>query len=657
MAHRTGGIDGEGDGCGLQLDLPRELWAEALRSRGHASQLVLDPRFAVLHVFLPRAGDVAAAQDAARELMSRTGLRVLAEREGEVDSSALGPHAREEEPLFWQVGGLIAERRLCFELQSRLEQALDLHVVSCSTDVAVYKLLGSPDALARYYPDLADPRAKTAAVLAHGRYSTNTWPTFARVQPFGVLGHNGEINTIARLRSEARMLGVPLPAGGSDSQDLDRVVEVLVQREELSLIEALELLLPPIVNELKGMPEGLRGLGMYVRQAFGPFAQGPAALIARAGDECAFAVDALGLRPLWRLETADRHVFSSESGVVDTLDLSPIRRRWRRARSCSSRLDRGRGEARLWTHHALQRLVRDRWRARTGAARTRVRPGDPDGRPARRPRDPGLHERRALRAGQGRRPGARRLRLAARGHAPGAAAGRHRRRADRIARLRRTARLPLAGAPEPGRLLQGVGRRRHQPGDRPRARGRALLLPRGVRSPARPRPRAAGAHDRRDGVSRSCSAATTGWRRSATPPTARWPASTRRSCSRTSGSASASARRCSTCPASTPRRARDALERLRHEATAAVRGGAELLVLSDRTAYEGDRRYLDAHLALAAVDLALRESLTRPGELNLRRRCGDRAALGRPAQRPRRDAGARARRRRRLPVHDGRGRR
>ncbi|HEU0024158.1 MAG TPA: glutamate synthase-related protein, partial [Thermoleophilaceae bacterium] len=67
---------------------------------------------------------------------------------------------------------------------------------------------------------------------------------------------------------------------------------------------------------------------------------------------------------------------------------------------------------------------------------------------------------------------------------------------------------------------------------------------------------------------------------------------------------------------------RGAVERLKHEAAAAVAGGAELVVLSDRTAYEGDRRYLDPHLALAAVDLALREHFTRPGETNLRRRCG-----------------------------------
>ena len=140
------------------------------------------------------------------------------------------------------------------------------------------------------------------------------------MQPFGVLGHNGEINTIARLRQEARMLGVPIHTDGSDSQDLSRTVEALIYRHGLTLVEALELALPPIVDEIKGMPPDLRGFYMYLRQAFGPFAQGPVALVSRFGDEHVFSVDALGLRPLWQLETADAYFFSSEPGVVAVAD-------------------------------------------------------------------------------------------------------------------------------------------------------------------------------------------------------------------------------------------------------------------------------------------------------------------------------------------------
>jgi len=83
-----------------------------------------------------------------------------------------------------------------------------------------------------------------------------------------------------------------------------------------SLVEALELVLPPIVNEIKQLPQDLQAFYMYLRQAFGPFAQGPVALVSRHGDECVFSVDALGLRPLWHIESTDAHVFSSEAGVV-----------------------------------------------------------------------------------------------------------------------------------------------------------------------------------------------------------------------------------------------------------------------------------------------------------------------------------------------------
>ena len=322
MLHRAGNVDGEGDGCGVLIDIPRDIWAEEVRAGGHASKLALDPRFAVMHAFIPRKGGaVGQVQARAREIMSRVGLRVLAERENVVDTTALGPQAREEEPVFWQVGGLIEEPRQCFELTIQLEAELDLHVASSSTATCVYKVLGAPSALGRYFPDLHDGRAKTSAVFGHNRYSTNTWPSFKRVQPFGILGHNGEINTIARLRQEARMLGVPLPEDGSDSQDLSRTVESLINREGLSLVEAMELVLPPIVNEIKGMPGELRGFYMYLRQAFGPFAQGPVALVSRHGDECVFSVDALGLRPLWHVETPDAHVFSSEPGVVPVSDM------------------------------------------------------------------------------------------------------------------------------------------------------------------------------------------------------------------------------------------------------------------------------------------------------------------------------------------------
>ncbi|MDP9188688.1 MAG: hypothetical protein M3O25_05500, partial [Actinomycetota bacterium] len=112
MLHRAGNVDGEGDGCGILVDIPRRIWAEEIRTGGHNPALALDPAFAVAHVFIERGdGDLEQFQRAARELLGSAGFRVLAERLGIVDSQALGPTAREEEPHFWQIGGLLADGR------------------------------------------------------------------------------------------------------------------------------------------------------------------------------------------------------------------------------------------------------------------------------------------------------------------------------------------------------------------------------------------------------------------------------------------------------------------------------------------------------------------------------------------------------------------
>ncbi|HEV7482777.1 MAG TPA: hypothetical protein VGO13_06725, partial [Solirubrobacterales bacterium] len=210
MLHRAGNVDGEGDGCGLLLDIPRKIWAEDVRSGGHDPSLTLDDAFAVAHIFIERSQDTAKVQHDARELLNEGGFRVLAERVGVVDSPALGPTAREEEPIFWQIAGLVpdAERRdpILFELMIELEQRLGVHIPSFSATTCVYKVMGAPNVLGAYYPDLRDERFETIGCFGHNRYSTNTWPSFKRVQPFSALGHNGEINTIEQLRQEARML-------------------------------------------------------------------------------------------------------------------------------------------------------------------------------------------------------------------------------------------------------------------------------------------------------------------------------------------------------------------------------------------------------------------------------------------------------------------
>ena len=113
------------------------------------------------------------------------------------------------------------------------------------------------------------------------------------------------------------MLDVPIGEGNSDSQDLNRTIETLVRRHGLSLAEAMEMVVPPIVDEIAGLPSRSSTPSTCTcARRWGRYAQGPVALIARHQDECVFSADAMGLRPLWQLETNHDFIFSSEPGVV-----------------------------------------------------------------------------------------------------------------------------------------------------------------------------------------------------------------------------------------------------------------------------------------------------------------------------------------------------
>ena len=95
------------------------------------------------------------------------------------------------------------------------------------------------------------------------------------MQPFSILGHNGEINTIAQLREQSEQLGLPITRNGSDSQDLNRLLEGLIFEKGLSLLEAVEFALPPILGEVHRLPAKLQDLYVHYREALGPYAQGP----------------------------------------------------------------------------------------------------------------------------------------------------------------------------------------------------------------------------------------------------------------------------------------------------------------------------------------------------------------------------------------------
>ena len=327
MAHRSGDINSEGDGCGILTDIPREVWGRRLEAEGKSRHLAESAGFFVGHLLLPhgirdRADEILSL---ARDVFTRNGCELLVEVVGDTRDDELGPMARAEAPLFWQVAGLVPvkeggkspEKRL-FHIQLQLERAeADLHIASLSRSSVAYKVRGLADLLPRVYPELRQRTARSRITIGHSRYSTNTLPTVERSQPFSILAHNGEINTIERLRTAGRVLEIEPVPGGSDSQDLNRILEGLVNLHGFDPMEAFAMVFPAVHTEVDAYPEDLRRAYGFFRWFFPPSAQGPAAVIARSDQTVMGSVDALGLRPLWFGESDYDYYLSSEKGVVD----------------------------------------------------------------------------------------------------------------------------------------------------------------------------------------------------------------------------------------------------------------------------------------------------------------------------------------------------
>jgi glutamate synthase (NADPH/NADH) large chain len=630
MLHRAGNVDGEGDGCGVLVDLPRKIWAEEVRSGGHDPSLTLDDAFAIGHVFIERSQDRVQVCHDARELLGRGGFRILAERIGAVDSPALGPTAREEEPHFWQIAGLVADAsrrdRVLFDLLIELEEELGVHVPSLSATTCVYKVMGAPKILGEYYPDLRDERFETIGCFGHNRYSTNTWPSFQRVQPFSVLGHNGEINTIEQLRQEARMLGVPITPGSSDSQDLNRTIDTLVSREGLSLGEAMEMVVPPIVEEIRSLPEDLHPFYMYLRQTMGPFAQGPVALIARHSDECVFSADALGLRPLWQVETEADFVFSSEPGVVPVSEMVSEPKPLAPGEKTLVTIDRGSRRSTLRPHHEMLRMVRDRWLERNGTGEAAgydraLETGGPlegedvPGYSDAGPEEPVKVSDRIL-AGFGWQRDDVKLvqQMASNGAEPIGSLGYD---------------GPLAALSPERQNLADYFKETVAVVTNPAIDREREVEHFSTRAVFGRRPAIGAAGEDCGSVETSFPVILGGHHGMAPLADKTYRAIAREQRTylledlweefRNRPQGGAAAVDISLLESETPR---GAIERIKQEAVKKVRDGAELLVLTDRTVYDAERRYLDPHLATSAVDQALKQFRVEAGEENLRRRGG-----------------------------------
>ncbi|NBB93940.1 MAG: glutamate synthase large subunit [Gammaproteobacteria bacterium] len=327
-----------GDGCGLLLKLPEAF----LRAAAAQSDIEAGDRFAVGSVFLHEHDERAADQKSALddELRARS-LDVAGWRRVPVDPEACGESARATLPRIEQVfvnapDGMDAdefERRL-FLARRRCEQSRGDkpdYIASLSGRTISYKGMVMPEYLARFYPDLADERMKTSVAVFHQRFSTNTLPKWSLAQPFRMLAHNGEINTIRGnrnwTRARRKLLASPLlgeldeidpPVGmqGSDSSSLDNMLELLVAGG-MDLPQAVRILVPPAWQTDDNLDADLRAF-----HEFFAFHQegwdGPAGLVMCDGRYAVCALDRNGLRPArWTKTTDGRLIVASETGVVD----------------------------------------------------------------------------------------------------------------------------------------------------------------------------------------------------------------------------------------------------------------------------------------------------------------------------------------------------
>mgnify|MGYP002508569305 FL=1 len=340
MVHRgaEGADPKTGDGAGIMVQIPHEfilLQGIPVPEKG---------RYGTGLVFFPRNEDtvqiiLGIIEREAIEL----GLKLIAVRDVPTNNEQLGSVAREAEPVIKQIfvsdeeSDEPVEIRL-YLLRKAVEKKVrslsldgkdDFYIVSLSSRIIIYKGMLSSLQLRYYFPDLMNPRFTTAMALVHSRFSTNTFPTWSLAQPFRMLGHNGEINTIQgnRLWMKARecmlkplafgdrdMTPIVQP-GMSDSASLDNVLEFFVM-SGMSLPRALSMLIPESFNDKNPISPELKAFYEYnsiLMEAW----DGPAALLFSDGRYAGGMLDRNGLRPARYLITNnDTVVLASEMGVL-----------------------------------------------------------------------------------------------------------------------------------------------------------------------------------------------------------------------------------------------------------------------------------------------------------------------------------------------------
>ena len=353
LEHRgaVGSDAGTGDGAGIITQIPDGFLRDVVDF-----ELPAQGSYAVGIAFLTSDSAKRATEKAQIEaIAAQEHLHVLGWREVPHKPDVIGETARETMPAFEQLfvrssqasakgqhlSGIELDR-LTFRLRKRAERELGSYFPSLSCRTLVYKGMVTTLQLEPFYPDLSDPRFLSTLALVHSRYSTNTFPSWPLAQPFRMIAHNGEINTVRANRNWMRarqsqlsseVLGDLSPLfpivtdGGSDSASLDEVVELLTLAGR-SLPHAIMMMVPEAWENQVDMDESVRAFYQYHSMLMEPW-DGPAALVFTDGSLVGATLDRNGLRPGRYVITSDGLIIlASEIGVLD-IDPSTVVRKGR----------------------------------------------------------------------------------------------------------------------------------------------------------------------------------------------------------------------------------------------------------------------------------------------------------------------------------------
>ncbi len=346
VLYHRGAVDADGktgDGAGIHVEIPQDFFKDHIRHQGHEP---VPGRLAVGMCFLPKTD--LSAQERCRSIVEteilKFGYTIYGWRQVPVNVAVIGDKANATRPEIEQI--MVANPKSVDEksfetdlyvIRRRIEKQVladhiaDFYICSLSCRSVIYKGMFLAEQLSVFYPDLLDERFVSAFAIYHQRYSTNTFPTWRLAQPFRMLAHNGEINTLNGnlnwMKSHETRLAHDLlgghiadikpvvQAGGSDSAALDNVFELLVRAGRDGPM-AKAMLVPESLGNDTTMPEAHRAFVSYCNSVMEPW-DGPAALCATDGRWVVAGMDRNGLRPMRYTITVDGLlVVGSETGMV-----------------------------------------------------------------------------------------------------------------------------------------------------------------------------------------------------------------------------------------------------------------------------------------------------------------------------------------------------